>query len=248
MKRLGTPKIILLNVKLRIPAILKSILGLGLIVLIYVCTYGIHTNNCDKKDAYVASIFGSDYAADRIIQPNVVMHIQRNRNSDTFPDSINNLSARHPGGKAKKFTKNIRSTVKKLAAEDASQSNIDTCHYIDISLIWHPVTSNYSNNSSLQNDIVHLSHRMSFKTDRQLLWNPNVYNNDILWDDEYETGTLFAVLHEHFVPTVIADNTFDGTAQTEINYTRLENSPSEFKEYGQDCKNWNDNFIMREGK
>lgn len=183
MKRLGTQEIVLLNMKLRLPAILKSILGLGFIVLIYICIGGIHTNNCDKKDAYVASIFGSDFAANQIIRPNVAMHAQRNCNSDTFPDSINNQLVRCQGGEATQFIKISQFTIKK-----------------------------------------------------------------IILDDEYETGKLFLVTNIHFVPRVIASNTIDSTAQTEINYMKLENSPSVFKVYGQDCKSWNRDFIKQGSK
>jgi hypothetical protein len=190
MKQLITPEIIILNAKLRAPAILKSILGLGFIIVIYICTYGIHTNNCDIKDTYTASIFSPDFATDRITKPNVAMHTPRSRNTDTFSDSIDNLLARCQGGKAAKFTKNIRFTVKKIVTEDASQSNIDTCLYIDISLIWNLVAREQSNNSGLGN----------------------------------------------------------GTVQTEINHTKLENSPFEFKVYGQDYKSWNRNFIKQGSK
>jgi hypothetical protein len=248
MKRLGTIEIVLPNVKLRVPAILKSILGLGFIILTYICIGGIHANNYDKKDAYIASIFGPDFAADRVIQPDAAMHTLRNCNTDTFSDSIDNLSAWCQTGKATKFTKNIRFTVKKIIVEDASQSNIDTCHYIDISLIWNLVTREQGNNSSHENGTIDLYHKISSQFKGQLLWNPDAYSDNILRDNKYETGTLFAVLHKHFVPTIIADNTFDGKAQTEINYTKLEDSPSELKVYGQSRKIWKGNFIMREVK
>ncbi len=183
MKRLATREIVLPNVKLRVAAILKSILGLGFIILIYICISGIHINDFDIKDTYIAPIFGLDFAVDRIIQPNIVMHTLRNYNTDTFSDSIDNLSAWYQRCEAKKLIKNRQFTFKKIVLED-----------------------------------------------------------------EYKTGKLFFIMNIHFVPRVIANNTFDSTAQTDINYMMLENSLSEFKVYGRDCKSWNHNFIKQGSK
>jgi hypothetical protein len=183
IKRLGTQENVLPSVKLREPAILKSILGLGFIILTYIYIGGIHADNIDRKDTYTASIFGPDFAAGRIIQPNVAIHTPRSRNTDTFSDSIVNLSAWYQRGKETKFTKTSQFTFKK-----------------------------------------------------------------IVLDDEYGTGTQFFVINKQYVFRVIADNSFDGTIQTEINYTKLENSPSEFKVCGRDYKSWDNNFIKSGNK
>jgi hypothetical protein len=170
---------------------LESMLGSIFFILICIFACGTNTNDRNNNDASVASIFATDFATDQILQPNVAMHIQRNSNFFTLFDLINNIPACEQTVKAAQFTKDIRFVIKKNILEDTTYPDIDTCYCIKTALIWNPSIREQRNNSNFTNSFVNLSPKVSFRLDRQILWNPNLYNNlDISENEEYKTGTL----------------------------------------------------------
>ncbi len=246
MKRFGRQTNVFRNIIIQIQDKLESIFGLFIFVMICVFTCGTNTYNRNTNNEHIASIFAAGFAADPIIQPNAAIKTQRDRNDFTLSVLANNLPAMDHLVKSTRFTKNIRIAVEKIFVEDALHPDIDKCQYVEITLIWNPNTSEYKNDVNFGNGIVN---KLSSRSDRQLLWNPDVYSNDILSDNEYDAGTLFVVIHKHSIPIVTENNTFKSTAQTEINYTKLEKtSPFECKVYGSNFNNWNVNFFNRESR
>ena len=189
MKRLEIHKNLLQHARPRGQAKLESILGFLLFIMICIFTCG--TNNRNSNDPYMASIFATDFTTDQILHPNVALHIQNNHNSFTLFDLMNNSSISEKTVKDEPFIKDIQFVIQKNFLKDVTHFDINTYYFIKAKLIWNSNIKKQRNNSNFTNGIVNLSPNVSSPSDRQILWNPNLYNNlDIPPKDEYKSGTL----------------------------------------------------------
>lgn len=191
MKRLRKQTNVLQHTRPRGQARFESMLGLFFIMLICFFTCGTNSNDKNSNDTYVASFFAIEFAADQILQPNVAMHIQKNHNRFTMFDSSNNFPACGQTIKTVQFTKDTRFIIKNYLLKDASHFDPNTYYFFKTKLIWNPGTKEQKNNSGFKNSIFDLSPNISYRFDRQHLWNPNLYNNlEISSNDRYKSGTL----------------------------------------------------------
>jgi hypothetical protein len=110
------------GIKLRAPAVFKSLLGFGFIVLLCMLTYRIHPDKFDAGDTYTASIFGASFATDRIIQPDEAMYALERRNTGVFSDSSYNLSASYRKGASTKSIRRGQFRFEKTVLDDAYQT------------------------------------------------------------------------------------------------------------------------------
>lgn len=249
MKRFGRQANVYRNIIIRIQAKLEPIFGLIVFVVICVFTFGTNTYNRNINNEHIRSNFTAGLATDQNLLQITSKHTQKNRSDFTISDFIDNLSVRNHPIKSSRSMKNIRMAVEKIFMEDTLQPDVDECQYIEITLFWNPNTNGHPKDTNLRNSTINSSYKTPSRSDRQVLWNPAIYDNDVPPDEEYDAGTLFVVIHKQSVSEVTVDNISKKTAQTEMNYTKSEEtSPFEFKVCGSNFSNLNVNFFNRENR